>query len=173
MKAAYLALLGLAAACGGALQPPPAKVGSAGHVDKDEVLMAENRDIARLEQRDIDGWVQRHGLLMHRTGTGVRIGWVVDSAGATARPGQTVAIDFTVELIDGRVCYSSGGEVRDFRVEQDNVESGLHEAIQSLSPGDSAVIVIPSHRAHGLAGDMDKIPMRSTVIYRLRLHGVR
>ena len=54
----------------------------------------------------------------------------------------------------------------------DNVESGLHEAIQHLSPGDSAVIVIPSYRAHGLIGDQDKVPMRSSVVYRIGLVSV-
>jgi FKBP-type peptidyl-prolyl cis-trans isomerase len=54
----------------------------------------------------------------------------------------------------------------------DNVESGLHEAIQLLSPGDSALFVIPSYRAHGLIGDQDRIPMRSTLVYRVGLVAV-
>jgi FKBP-type peptidyl-prolyl cis-trans isomerase len=49
------------------------------------------------------------------------------------------------------------------------VESGLHEAIQLLSPGDSALFIIPSYRAHGLVGDMEQIPMRSTVVYHIGL----
>jgi FKBP-type peptidyl-prolyl cis-trans isomerase len=52
-------------------------------------------------------------------------------------------------------------------VEHDDVESGLHEAVQLLSAGDSAVFILPSFRAHGLAGDRDRIPMRSTVVYRV------
>ncbi|MBP7516014.1 MAG: FKBP-type peptidyl-prolyl cis-trans isomerase, partial [Flavobacteriales bacterium] len=84
------------------------------------------------------------------------------------------SIIFNVSLIDGTVCYASApGEPEDFTIEKDNVESGLHEAIQRLSVGDSAIIVIPSHRAYGLAGDSKKIPMRSTVIYHLRLVGLR
>jgi FKBP-type peptidyl-prolyl cis-trans isomerase len=49
------------------------------------------------------------------------------------------------------------------------VESGLHEGVQLLSPGDSAILVIPSYRAHGLIGDQDRIPMRSSVVYRVGL----
>lgn len=160
-------------ACTAPQGPPPAKVGSVGAPQHDEVLMEENRDLARLEERDIDGWEQRHGRPLQRTGSGVRIGFIQDAQGPHAAPGQFASINFAVELIDGRQCYSSGGEAREFLIEQDNVESGLHEAVQLLSPGDSAVIVIPSHRAHGLVGDMDKIPPRSTVIYRLRLLSVR
>ncbi|MBK8226789.1 MAG: FKBP-type peptidyl-prolyl cis-trans isomerase [Flavobacteriales bacterium] len=60
-----------------------------------------------------------------------------------------------------------------FLVEEDNVESGLHEAIQQLSVGDSAIIIIPSYRAHGLIGDQDRVPPRSTVVYRIGLAGIR
>ena len=38
-----------------------------------------------------------------------------------------------------------------------------------MSPGDSAMIIIPSYRAHGLAGDQNKIPMRSSVVYHIGL----
>jgi FKBP-type peptidyl-prolyl cis-trans isomerase len=38
-----------------------------------------------------------------------------------------------------------------------------------LSPGDSALFIIPSYRAHGLVGDMEQIPMRSTVVYHIGL----
>jgi FKBP-type peptidyl-prolyl cis-trans isomerase len=162
-----------ALACTGPQGPPPAKVGSGTAPAHDEVLMGENRDLARMEERDIDGWEQRHGITLHRTGSGVRVGLVQDAPGPKAAAGQIVAMNFAVELIDGRQCYSSAGDAREFLIEQDNVESGLHEAVQLLSPGDSAVVVIPSHRAHGLIGDMDQIPPRSTVIYRLRLLSVR
>lgn len=162
-----------ALACTSRPGPPPAKVGSGGTPQHDEVLMAENRDLARMEERDMDGWEQRHGRTLQRTGSGVRIGIIEDAPGPQAKAGQIAVVDFAVELIDGRQCYASPGEPREFLIEQDNVESGLHEAVQFLGPGDSAVIVIPSHRAHGLVGDLDKIPPRSTVIYRLRLLSVR
>jgi FKBP-type peptidyl-prolyl cis-trans isomerase len=72
-------------------------------------------------------------------------------------------------LLNGDTCYRTANGAETFRVEHDEVESGLHEAIQHLSEGDSAIIVIPSHRAHGLAGDMAKVPMRSTVVYAIGL----
>ena len=160
--------------CGGGREAPPAKVGSGQKTGQDQHLIDENRTLAEREALDIDAWAARHGLPMERTGTGVRIQLITDSAGTEARPLQTASILFSVSLIDGTVCYASApGEPEDFTIEKDNVESGLHEAIQRLSPGDSAIIVIPSHRAYGLAGDSKKIPMRSTVIYHLRLVGLR
>ncbi len=152
---------------------PPAKVGSSGDAHHDEALLHENKRIAEHEAMDIDAWIERHGLHMERTGTGVRYLLVQDSAGAKATAGQRASIRFSVSLINGRECYRSKGEPEEFLIEHDNVESGLHEAIQQLSVGDSAIIVIPSHRAYGLAGDQNKIPMRSTVIYHLRLLALR
>jgi FKBP-type peptidyl-prolyl cis-trans isomerase FkpA len=168
----YWALLTtvLLAACESGGGVPPAKVGSTEDQAPNEALLEENKLLAQREAADIDAWIARQGLSMEGTGTGVRIKLVQDSAGANAVPLQTASIIFKVSLIDGTVCYASApGEPEDFVIEKDNVESGLHEAIQRLSPGDSAIIVIPSHRAYGLAGDSRKIPMRSTVIYHLRL----
>jgi FKBP-type peptidyl-prolyl cis-trans isomerase FkpA len=173
MKYVALFALALLAACEDAGDVPPAKVGSAENQAPNEALLEENKLLAQREAHDIDAWIARQGLSMEGTGTGVRITVVEDSAGTNAVPLQTASITFNVSLIDGTVCYASApGQPEDFTIEKDNVESGLHEAIQRLSPGDSAVIVIPSHRAYGLAGDSKKIPMRSTVIYHLRLVGL-
>ncbi len=174
MKYPAVVALALLAACEGGGGVPPAKVGSAHEQPPNATLLEENKQLAQHEAHDIDAWIARHGLTMEGTGTGVRIKLVEDSAGTNAVPLQTASIIFNVALINGTVCYASApGEPEDFTIEKDNVESGLHEAIQRLSVGDSAIIVIPSHRAYGLAGDSKKIPMRSTVIYHLRLVGLR
>ena len=60
-----------------------------------------------------------------------------------------------------------------FLVCRDEVESGLHEAIQYLKVGDKAKVIIPSHLAHGIAGDFEKIPPRSTIIYDIHLIAVK
>jgi FKBP-type peptidyl-prolyl cis-trans isomerase FkpA len=51
----------------------------------------------------------------------------------------------------------------------DNVESGLHEGILYMNEGSKALLVIPSHLAHGLVGDMNKIPPKSTIVYDIEL----
>jgi FKBP-type peptidyl-prolyl cis-trans isomerase FkpA len=174
MRSGILPLVALFIACGDGPDAPPAKVGTVQGKGQDQALVEENKRLAQREALDIDGWITRQGLNMERTGTGVRIQLIEDSAGSNAEPLQTAAVRFRVSLIDGTTCYASPPDgTEDFLIEKDNVESGLHEAIQHLSVGDSAIIVIPSHRAYGLAGDSRKIPMRSTVIYHLRLVGLR
>ena len=167
-------LILLVAGCTDQPGTPPARSTRHSAPAAQDTMLQENQEIALLEEQDIAAWVQRQGVETHRSGTGVRTHLYSDSAGATAVPGQHARVRFAVSLINGRRCYASQpGGSEEFLIEEDNVESGLHEAIQRMSVGDSAVIVIPSHRAHGLIGDQKMIPMRSTVIYHLRLVGLR
>lgn len=148
---------------------PPA----AGLPDRAE-RMAMEQQAMRIEARDIAAYVERHRLNATATGTGLRYVLLRDVPGPAAAPDDVVEVNHRIGLIDGRTCYASEpGHPERFRVEHDDVESGLHEAIQFMSPGDSAILIIPSHRAHGLVGDRDRIPMRSTVIYHLGLVSVQ
>jgi FKBP-type peptidyl-prolyl cis-trans isomerase len=54
------------------------------------------------------------------------------------------------------------------KVGRDNVESGLHEAIQLMRKGDRAKFDLPSFRAFGLTGE-GKIPMNASVVYDIYL----
>lgn len=135
-----------------------------------EPLMNVNRKISREEKLAIDAFVKRRNWNMTETGTGVR--YMITEQGSKEIPasGDIVIIDFEISLLDGTTCYTSketGPE--HFVVDYDNVESGMHEAIKYLHKGDKAIIIIPSHRAFGLAGDMAKIPPLSTVIYNIHL----
>ena len=138
-------------------------------MDRDQ-LMEDNKRFTRLERQDIDAYALRHGLDLVDIGTGTRVHLLRDVEGAMAMPGQVATANYRMELLDGTLCYASEpGKPESFRIEMDEVESGLHEAVQWLSTGDSAVVVIPSHRAHGLIGDMNKVPGRSSVVYRIGL----
>lgn len=172
MKALALTGLLLLAACDGDgrvpvvqrnVPPPP----------ESDAMFKQNRDAVKLEDRDIDLLVKRHAWPAVVTGTGVRHVIWRDVPGANVRPEQWATVYYRVELVNGDTAYATERDKPEsFLVEHDNVESGLHEAIQLLSPGDSATFIIPSYRAHGLIGDMDRIPMRSTVIYHIGLAAV-
>ena len=89
-------------------------------------------------------------------------------------PQDALDIDLDQLMIeaDGETAGVEAGKPGIFRIEHADVESGLHEGVQHLSPGDSAVLVIPSALAFGLLGDRGKIPMRSTVVYHIGLVAV-
>lgn len=136
--------------------------------------MSTNRDAVKLEDRDIRLYVERHGLQPTRSGTGVWHQLLRDVPGERVRPGEWAQVRYRMELLNGVTAYTSDPEgPESFLVEMDHVESGLHEGIQHLSPGDSAILIIPSYRAHGLIGDLDKVPPRSTVVYFIGLAGIK
>ncbi len=169
MKVMIPILLGLAVSCGedGRVPVRGPKMPSA------DEMMLENKNAVKLEQHDIDLYAQRIGLPMVITGTGVRYHLIRDLGAPRAKPDQWAKVNYRLELLNGDSAYASEpGHPESFKIGMDDVESGLHEAIQFLGPGDSALIVIPSYKAHGLIGDQDRIPMRSTVVYRLGLVAV-
>ena len=162
-------LFGLFMACGGDGRVPTQQ----GTMPSADDMLKENRDAVKLEDHDIDLFAKRIGLEFTPTGRGVRYYLLRDMKGPRAMTGQWATVNYRLELISGDSAYATAlGKPETFLIEMDNVESGLHEAIQLISPGDSALIVIPSYRAHGLTGDQDRIPMRSTVVYRIGLVSV-
>lgn len=166
MKTALLCLFALVMACGGrdGRVPVVQRQQPSG-----EELIQENRTAVKLEDRDIALYVDRHGLQVAKTGRGVRYQLLRDVEGPTVKPGQWAFVHYRSELLNGDTAYASEGAAEAFMVEMDEVESGLHEGVQYLSPGDSAVLIIPSYRAHGLIGDLDRIPPRSSVVYYIGL----
>lgn len=135
-----------------------------------EALIDANKIAAEKESLQIDGYVKRRGLDVIKTGTGLRYQIYKKGTGEKAENGKIAVVKYEVSLINGTVCYSTkenGPE--EFRIGKDNVESGLHEGITYMQVGDKAKIIIPSHLAHGLAGDFEKIPIRSTIIYDIEL----
>jgi FKBP-type peptidyl-prolyl cis-trans isomerase FkpA len=134
-----------------------------------------NKRFLKLEAQDIANFVKRRELKTIKTGTGVEIAIVEKGTSLVkAETGKVVVIDYTISLLDGKECYKTEpGAPDEFLVDYDDVVSGLHEAIQYLTVGDKAIIIIPSHRAHGIAGDYDQIPSRSTIVYNLKLLAVK
>ena len=49
------------------------------------------------------------------------------------------------------------------------VESGLEEAILKLRKNSVAVLILPSHLAHGLLGDSNRIPPKAALVYKIKV----
>ena len=154
---------------------PPSNLSLPTQRDVNRSMEDINRQMALEEDAVIEGYAERRGWEMTKTGTGLRY-MIYDSSGEgdKAREGQVATLKYKVSLMDGEEVYSSENDgPRSFMIGQDNVESGLHEAVTYLKLGDKAQIILPSHLAHGLTGDNNKIPPRSTVIYDLELIGLK
>jgi FKBP-type peptidyl-prolyl cis-trans isomerase FkpA len=162
----------LLCACGDSQKKTSQKVNIQSKEFQDK-LIDVNKMYVKQESDEIDQYVRHRNWQMTTTGTGLRYMITKKGEGEKAVPDKFVRVNYKVSLLDGTVCYSSDSTgARDFLVGQDNVESGLHEAIQLMNVGGKAIFILPSHLAHGLIGDENKIPAKSSVIYDIELLAV-
>lgn len=139
-----------------------------------EPLISANKKYVVQEADEIEQYIKRHNLDMKKTGTGLRYMIYANGTGAPAQNGKEAKVNYNISLLDGTQCYSSKEKgPKTFLIGQDNVESGLHEGILYMKEGDKAIFILPSHLAHGLLGDENKIPPRSSVVYDIELLKVR
>lgn len=139
-----------------------------------QALEKVNKYEVQKESDEIDQYIARHNWKMERTGTGVRYLFIKKGAGALPEPGDFVTVNYRISLLDGTECYSSAKDgAREFKVEGDNVESGLHEAVLLMQVGDQAKFILPSYRANGLQGDNDRIPPLSAIVVDLELLNIQ
>jgi FKBP-type peptidyl-prolyl cis-trans isomerase len=138
---------------------------------RDQFATANSR-LAIKEKDDMDQYVTNHRLPFRETPSGIRFYVYKASAeGDSIKPGMLVSMDYTLSLLDGTVAYTSDKVGRRaFLVGHDDAESGLHLGIQNLKRGDKALIMMPSALAHGLLGDMDKIPPHMPIIYNVKVY---
>ncbi len=122
---------------------------------------------SRKEQIQIEGYLKRHQIPAIKTATGVHYYIYKKGTGEQIKDGQNVLVDYVVTKITGDTLYTTSKELDDFVVANSEKESGLHEAMKLLKPGSKAIIILPSHRAHGISGDSEKIPPLTTVVYNL------
>ena len=90
--------------------------------------------------------------------------------GIKSKTGQIALLNYKISLLDGTLCYSSDSlGTKSFAIGHGGVESGLEEGILLLHEGDKARFIMQPFKAHGLLGDMDKIPARSIIVYDIEL----
>jgi FKBP-type peptidyl-prolyl cis-trans isomerase len=137
-------------------------------------LIKETKKAHEEEMKAIGKFVEERKWPMQVTNTGLHYWIFAPGNGQVPKPENRVAISYTITLLDGTECYSTPDEnPKEFVVEQDNVETGLHEAIQLMHTGDRAKFILPSHLAFGLTGDSGKIPPNASVLYDIHLIAIQ
>ncbi len=142
----------------------------AGVRELEEALVESNKYLIELEEEAIDDFIVRYGWEMQKTGSGLRYVLHEKGEGQPASYGDIAIIHYDIYLITGEKVYSSGDdEPRSFTVGRGGVESGLEEGILMMRKGSKATFILPSHIAHSLLGDSNKIPKRASIIYEVEL----
>jgi FKBP-type peptidyl-prolyl cis-trans isomerase FkpA len=130
-----------------------------------------NQQIVQKENDEMDYYAKSHQMNFIPTKSGVRFFVYEASAkGDSIKDGMEISMNFKVSLLDGTEVYSSKelGK-KTFIVGQENIESGIHKGVQYLKRGDKALLMIPSHLAHGLLGDSKKIPPQMPIVYDVQI----
>ena len=113
-----------------------------------EKLIEHNQKKVRTEEEIIDSYIDENYPDAQKTVTGLRYVIYPAANRSDLVPGKTqqVTIDYDIELLNGNVIYSTKKEglPEKFRIEHEDAPAGLHEGLQIMHLGDSAVFILPS-----------------------------
>lgn len=140
----------------------------------DKVLIEVNQDLVITDQQLIEEYIKKNNLQMTKTPTG--LWYIFLKTGKSKKPqiGNVVTIAYKVDLLNGTHCYSSDSlGLKTIKLGFQDIETGLTEGLQLMPEGSQAMFIMPPHLAHGLVGDDNKIPPRSTIIYYVELINIK
>lgn len=147
------------------------------HIDDKQLelsLEEMNRKMLQYESELIDNYIEKNNLKVIKTGTGLRYQIFNEGDGNLIKKGDVVTLEYELSLLSGELLYSSendGNKV--FLVSRGGVETGLEEAVLKLKNNSEAILILPSHLAHGLVGDGNKIPPKAIIVYKIKVIDIK
>lgn len=136
-----------------------------------EERMAARRNFLQKERKSIASYINDRNLEMERTGTGLHYEMLQDSAAALSIAEKDI-VTYTYKIFNlrGNLLYSSqAGGAEKLKIDRQDAVLGLHEALKLMGLGDSARFILPSHLAYGVAGDQNKVPPMTALVYELKV----
>lgn len=135
-----------------------------------EEMADVNRYLIGKDRERIVNYIERKGLDMKESPTGLWYMVTVEGSGELFRDGDRVRFGYDCSLLDGTQCYSSAQSgPREIIIAGSQAEQGLTEGLKYLRPGASATFIIPPYLAFGLIGDGKKIPSRAILVYNVTI----
>ncbi|MBK8807074.1 MAG: FKBP-type peptidyl-prolyl cis-trans isomerase [Bacteroidales bacterium] len=129
-----------------------------------------HRGVLKNQVDSIKKFVNSNYSNMLESNTGLWYEIYKNKDGLLIQQGDDITLSYTVGLLDGKIIYSSDSlGLLSFRAGSGGVEKGLEEAVLLLNEGDKARLILPPHLAHGLTGDMKKIPRLSILLYDIEV----
>ncbi len=131
------------------------------------------KELAIEQELDIKIFLEGHkDWKMTKTGSGLRYEILEHGEGDSIRGGDRAEIEYEIRQLDGTLCArTESDEYEEFDVDRSEIESGIQEGIKYLRVGDKARFIMPSHLAHGLVGDMDKVPPLTVLLVEIKVLG--
>lgn len=141
---------------------------------KERALIEANRSAIETEKDMIKAYARRYNWAL-KYASGVYFTIYRKGSGPEISAGDKVIYHYKLSLINGEeISASKQGHPEVMRVAGGGSQvSGLHRGMTKLREGDKAKLIVPSHLAYGIAGDQDKIPPKTTLIYDLEILDLR
>lgn len=140
----------------------------------EESMIQSHKRFLEKTSADIELYTDSSDLNFETTGTGLRYAIIEKGSGVIPHKGSEVKIRYTIHFLDGEpVLEFSSPKILTFYIEQSNVETGLHQALQLMKVGEKAEFIFPPHLAFGISGNRNGIPPQSTLKYTIELLATR
>lgn len=136
-----------------------------------EKSIAMNKSIAQREKLNILMYLEnRSSLKMNQTGSGLYYDVYKKTVGDSAKPGMVAGVQYLITFLNGDTCYyTPKNELVHFKIDKSEIESGVQEGVKHMRLGEKAIFIIPSHLAHGVTGDQNKIPPLTPIVVDIEL----
>jgi FKBP-type peptidyl-prolyl cis-trans isomerase FkpA len=129
-----------------------------------------NRYLVQKDRERIINYIERKGLKMNETPTGLWYQMIKEGNGKTFVENDKVIMNYECSLLDGTKCYSSKNlGPKEVILGKSVMEAGLNEGLRMLKPEAEAIFIIPPFLAYGLIGDRKMIPSRAVVVYNVNI----
>ncbi|MCX6286025.1 MAG: FKBP-type peptidyl-prolyl cis-trans isomerase [Bacteroidetes bacterium] len=136
----------------------------------DDKLLNYNQQLVRSENDEIEEYISRHQWKMLKTTTGLRYMIYEKGKGKKIKMGGEVRLKYSLTLLNGNAIYNSDSlGIKIIYPGTTEGETGLQEALLFMLLGDHAKLIVPSHLAYGLLGDLKKIPAGATLVYDIQI----
>lgn len=133
-------------------------------------LMDWNKEVVGIEKDIIIKYAERRNWNITESGTGLYYDIYFKTNGQKSKSGDYAEFEYTVSLMDGTKLYSSDSTgTRKILLGHNNEESGIDEALQMMSVGEKAHLILPPHLAFGVPGDGYLVPPRTILVYDIEL----
>jgi FKBP-type peptidyl-prolyl cis-trans isomerase len=140
------------------------------NVPQEDAVMEYNQKIVEAESQAMDDFIRRYHWNMQKTNTGLRYMIYQKGNGPEALDHSVVEIRYTLSLLNGDTLYrADNASTYSFETGKRSVISGLEEGVMLMNQGSRAKLIVPSHLAFGLLGDMEKVPTQAVLVYDVEL----
>ncbi|MBO4600511.1 MAG: FKBP-type peptidyl-prolyl cis-trans isomerase [Bacteroidales bacterium] len=130
-----------------------------------ENMINANRVVIQSESTQIQGYIQRRGMEATALPCGALYYEYTHGKGSSINPDDTVIVSYRLEALDGTPFYTHQTDT--LVVGRRQVTVALDDLLQAVPYGSQAWLIAPSNTAYGVAGDGDRVPSRTVIIYNI------